>query len=181
VNPARRRDYLRAMGIDVWLSRSQPVARDSGSDPLVTEGAERSRICEIEEVESVFAQRVVVGPGDGNTLLFCGGPDEAATALAADIARSLEGEPVWSWPASGASLPDTTLADAIETHLFTRVLIFGKNGSSHAAGMESKVAGHAHLILADAIPVLQTSGAARRRLWEILNASQWCTERPRTP
>jgi len=181
MNPSRRQEYLRAMGIDIWLPRSELTAAERGSGTPMAESSGPSRWRGEAEAENVFAQRIVVGPGDGNTLLLCGGPDEVATELAADIARSLEGEPVWAWPASDASAPETTLADAIEEHLFTRVLILARNGPSDAAGRHSRIAGQAQLIWADPIPVLLKSGAARRGLWEILNAGQWCAERARTP
>jgi hypothetical protein len=57
---AQRRAYLDAMGIDVWLER---------------------------QAEPVW-DRLVLGPGAGSTLLVCNDPEDAASALAADIVRA---------------------------------------------------------------------------------------------
>ncbi|MGD8346475.1 MAG: hypothetical protein PVI83_04475, partial [Lysobacterales bacterium] len=70
MNEARRRAYLEAMGFDVWVQKPPP--------PL--------------------ENRLVVGPGRGNTLLICATPELSASKLAADIARAVGGEPAWAWP-----------------------------------------------------------------------------------
>jgi hypothetical protein len=118
---------------------------------------------------AAIAGRVVLGPGAGSTLLLCGKPGEAATALAADISRSLGSEPVWSWPAQDESEPGIPLEQAIEERLFTRVLVFGRDLLAPAADPAVQVIGSARLIRVDSIPLLVKSGAARRALWLALN------------
>ncbi len=151
MNLARRQEYLSAMGIELWTLRAVPGAAPAS-----------------------LAEHIVIGPGDGNTLLVCGGPDEAATALAADIARCLEGEPVWSWPARTDSGPGIPLTQAIEEHLFTRVLVLGRGLVASAGDPGAAVLGSAHLIVADSIETLLANSAARRGLWLALSANLWC-------
>jgi hypothetical protein len=127
-------------------------------------------------VESIPNERFVVGPGSGNTLLVCARSEETATALAADIARSLEGEPVWAWPAAGTDEPGTTLAAAVEAHMFDRVLIFGSGPGAGADTGKGGIAGKAQLIRAEPIAALLESSDARRGLWQQLSASGWSAQ-----
>lgn len=148
---ACRNEYLSAMGIEIWIPRAGAAADVSTSCP------------------PAIAASLVIGPGRGDTLLLCGDPAEAATPLAADIARSLAGEPVWAWPAPDESVPAMPLQQAIEERLFTRVLVFGSGLLAPAMGPPAKVLGSARLIRVDSIPRLLKSGAARRALWLALN------------
>lgn len=162
------------MGIDVWLPRLTTAPANEHHNPAGVETREVVQVSDTGAAGSALLEHIVVGPGNGSTLLLCGGSEEASTALAADIARCLEGEPVWGWPASSAAAAGTTLGDAIEEHLFTRVLVFGREPVANAAVRTAGFAGSAQLIWTDPIPVLMESGAARRRLWQELSASQWC-------
>ena len=181
MNLVRRHEYLKAMGIDLWLPRLTTVPADDDSNPARANAADAAQASEVTAAEAAPAGRIVIGPGSGSTLLLCGGSDEAATALAADIARSLEGEPVWAWPAPGPNTPGMTLAGAIEEHLFTRVLVFGSQRLEPAEDGKGELTGSTRLVRTDPIPVLMESGAARRRLWLELSASQWCAGWAGTP
>lgn len=165
MTPVRRQAYLKAMGIDVWIPRSAP-AGSRESLPLETGTGETTRELQI-----------FVGPGSGSTMLLCASAAEAATELASDIARSLEGEPVWAWLASGDSTPGVSLPLAIEEHLFTRVLVFGLEPLARAGSGKNRIVGSAELVWTDPIPGLAESGAARQRLWQQLSASHWCAGR----
>ncbi len=167
---ARRNQYLGAMGIDLWVPRttatrvSAAARRPAPSEETSALQPDTPMACGL-----TLAGRVVLGPGAGSTLLLCSKPGEAATALAADIARSLGSEPVWSWPAHDESVPGMPLEQAIEERLFTRVLVFGHDLLAPAADPGVQVIGSARLIRVDSIPVLVQSGAARRALWLALS------------
>ena len=167
---ARRNQYLSAMGIDLWVPRatatraSEAAHRPARSEEIAVLQPDTVMACGL-----ALTGRVVLGPGAGSTLLLCGKPGEAATALAADIARSLGSEPVWSWPAQDEAVPGMPLEQAIAERLFTRVLVFGRDLLAPAADPGVQVIGSARLIRVDSIPVLVKSGAARRALWLALN------------
>jgi hypothetical protein len=186
MNLARRNHYLGAMGIDIWVPRR--TATRASEAALQPARSEETAALQPDTVEpkatrrpwlgkrdsymacgSAIAGRVVLGPGAGSTLLLCGKPGEAATALAADIARSLGSEPVWSWLAQDEAAPGVPLEQAIEERLFTRVLVFGRDLFAPAADPAVQVIGSARLIRVESIPVLVQSGAARRALWLALN------------
>jgi len=174
---ARRREYLKAMGIDSWILRSAPpAAAEIGPVTPLARETEILQPLNVRVGVTPMAERIVIGPGTGNTLFLCGGPGEAATALAADIARSVDGEPVWSWPAQGESTPGVSLSRAIGERLFTRVLIFGPDLLAGILDSTVSVIDCAQLIWAEPIPVLLESGAARRALWLVLSANLWCAE-----
>jgi len=172
MNLRRRQEYLKAMGIEVWQSRSAAAAGvdDGRAREDLAEGLQPK---DATTADSMPAARFGVGPGSGKTLLVCARSEEAATALAADIARSLEGEPVWAWPAAGTKEPGVTLAAAIAEHMFDRVLIFGSGQAVGVAAGEDGIAAAAQLIRAEPIAVLMESGDARRGLWQQLSASGW--------
>jgi hypothetical protein len=85
---ARRQAYLQALGLDPLVLRVSP----ENDMCLRPESAAASESC------APGLQSLHLGPGDGSILLVCNNPAEAATRLATDIARSLDSEPVWSWP-----------------------------------------------------------------------------------
>lgn len=166
MNLARRNQYLGAMGIDIWVPRASatPASRPTPSEETAVVQPDMIMAC-----GSASGGRVVLGPGAGSTLLLCGTPGEAATALAADIARSLGSEHVWSWPAPDESAPGMPLEQAIAERLFTRLLVFGHDLLAPATDPVVQVIGSARLIRLDSIPVLVKSGAARHALWLALN------------
>ncbi len=140
----QRRAYLEAMGIDVWINKA--VAPD--------------------------ADRWVVGPGSGSTLLLCRTAEESGTRLAADIGRSLGGDPVWAWPDPEGRQEYPSLKDTVEQYLFTQVLLFG-----HAlAGRVFKssvpeVLGSASMLVTADLDELAVAGLARRNLWQCLSGA----------
>jgi len=176
---ARRHEYLKAIGIEPWVSRpARRIVEESALAPAAAKESAMQMQPSAGAVEaSALLGQIMIGPGRGHTLLLCGSAAEAATELAADVARSLEGEPVWGWPATDECATGIPLAQVIEEHLFTRVMIFGSTAATPAGNAASQVAGSAHLIWVDPIPVLIKSGAARRRLWLTLSTQSWCAVR----
>jgi hypothetical protein len=139
---AQRRAYLEAMGIGVWVIK--PAAPDT--------------------------DRWVVGPGAGGTLLLCRTADESGTRLAADIGRSLGGDPVWAWPDPQGRREFPSLKDTIEQYLFTQVLLFGPALTSLAfKGSAPEVLGSASVQVIADLDELAVDGMARRKLWQCLS------------
>jgi hypothetical protein len=167
MNPARRHAYLQALGIQAWTLRSAPRAAPA---PALQPGPEMTGAGSGPELREPPAAThgIVIGPGSGDTLLLCGRSADAATPLAADIVRSLAGEPVWSWLADAAA-PGIPLQQAISERLFTRVVVFGPGLLPPAMAGDATVIGSARLVQVDSIAALSGSGAARRNLWLALS------------
>jgi hypothetical protein len=162
--------YLRALGIDVWVLRRPP---ESGG-PAAESDAESS-LGDRPTDEPRGASPWVIGPGNGSLLLLCGSPEEAASPLATDIARCLNGEPVWGWPAPGRGAEGVPLEAAIRERLFTGVLVFGGAARENTPA----VSGSARLLRVPAIFDLARDPHARRALWARLRATGWCAARGR--
>jgi hypothetical protein len=138
---AQRRAYLDTMGINVWVGK-----------PATPE-----------------ADRLVVGPGSGSTLLLCRAAEESATRLAADIGRCLV-DPVWSWPDPEGNPDSPSLQETIEQHLFTQVLLFGPALAKRAIkGPLPDILASASLKVIADLEELAVSGQARRDLWQYLS------------
>ncbi len=170
---ARRHAYLHALGIDLWLPRA-----GIGTAYFVTTRPEA-----VTEAQVTLAHGLHIGPGDGNTLLLCRSPVEAATRLATDIARCLDTEPVWSWPTPADSRQGVSLQQAIEQRLFTRLLVFGQElggfVSEFVSGSSAQVIASARILRASSMAELAGSATAKQRLWSELCANGWCAERAR--
>ncbi len=137
----QRRAYLEAMGIGVWINRF--AAHDAG--------------------------RWVVGPGSGTTLLLCRTALESGTRLAADIGRSLGGDPVWAWPDPEERQEYPSLKDTIEQYLFSQVLLFGHALAGQAfKGSVPEVLACASVQVTAGLDELAVDGMARRKLWQVL-------------
>lgn len=137
----QRRAYLEAMGIGVWINKS--AAPD--------------------------ADRWVVGPGSGSTLLLCRTAEESGTRLAADIGRSLGGDPVWAWPDPEGRQEHPTLKDTIEQYRFTQVLLFGPALAGRVfKGSVPEVLGSTSVQVTADLDELAVDGVARRKLWQCL-------------
>lgn len=137
----QRRAYLEAMGIGVWINKS--AAPD--------------------------ADRWVVGPGSGSTLLLCRTAEESGTRLAADIGRSLGGDPVWAWPDPEGRQEHPSLKDTIEQYLFTQVLLFGPALAGRVfKGSVPEALGSASVQVTADLDELAVDGVARRKLWQCL-------------
>lgn len=138
---SQRRAYLEAMDINVWVGKPVPPDRD----------------------------RLVIGPGSGGTLLLCRGADESATRLAADVSRFLGDDPVWAWPDPDGGQERPSLKNAIDSYLFTRIVVFGQSVAEKLfRGRVPRAQGSARIILAPALNILETSAGARRELWQML-------------
>lgn len=145
---ARRRAYLEAMGFDVWVHRSaaQPIAQSISQSGLL-----------------------VVGPGQGSTLLVCAAAAETASKFAADLTRALGGDPAWAWPDRGGSGDGLTLEAAIGARLITRVVIFGADTACWLFdGAVPEVVASAAVSTLDGLEALAVRGAAKRALWQRL-------------
>jgi hypothetical protein len=175
----RRQAYLKAMGFDVWIPKLTTGADDSELMSVPAEETETKQMSPVGACASAIAENFVIGPGAGNTLLLVAKSDEAGTALAADISRSLDCEPVWCWPAGNGSVPGIPLEQAIEERLMTRILVFGPGLVAPGADPAVRVFGSAQMIQTDPVPVLIGNGSSRRALWSELSARHWCAERPR--
>jgi len=167
MQPGQRNEYLKALGIDVWIPRRPGFPDAQGTVPSQRE----SRAGALTRTSPAL---FVIGPGNSNTLLLCGSAAEAATVLAADIARCLDCEPVWGWPAQSPAEQGTPLEQAIEERLFTRLVVFGVGLVDDGGETDSPAIRSARRIQADPIEVLLTSGSAKQKLWQQLSANKWC-------
>ena len=137
----RRRAYLEAMGFDVWVARPPAPERD----------------------------RLVVGPGQGSTLLVCASPEQSASRLAGDIVRAAGGDPAWAWPDPEGNAESPRLEEAVKDSLFTRVIVFGESNARQLFGSEvPAVVFSAQVGLAMDIDELATRGTAKQQLWTLL-------------
>ncbi len=140
MNELRRRAYLEAMGIDVWLLRPEKPETD----------------------------RLAIGPGEGSALLICESSELSAGKLAGDICRAIGGSPVWAWPEPEPDR-GVRLSDAVEQHLFTQVLVFGHAlGWQLFSGEAPEVLGSSSVRVTSSLHDLATRGSARRELWALL-------------
>lgn len=149
---ARRRAYLEAMGFDVWVARSavQPIAQAISQSGLL-----------------------VVGPGQGSTLLVCASAAETASKFAADLTRALGGDPAWAWPDRGGDGDgggdSLGLEAAIGARLITRVMIFGADTARWLFdGAVPEVVASAAVSALDGLEEMAVRGAAKRALWQRL-------------
>ena len=137
----RKQAYLEAMGFDVWVARPPEPELD----------------------------RLVVGPGQGRTLLVCSGPEHSSSKLGGDISRILGGDPVWAWPDPEGSAERPRLEQAVTDSLFTRVIVFGAETARLLLG--KKVPG---VIVSSSVTVaadfeeLATRGTAKQKLWSLI-------------
>ena len=137
----RRRAYLEALGLDVWL----PKAAAPGPARLVVSG-------------------------DGCTLLVCASPQESASRLAGDIGRALGDDVAWAWPDPGDGTESLDLAEAVEEQLFTGVLLFGQEVENRLfAASAPKVIGSARVLRAPGLQDLEVRGTAKQALWRLLS------------
>jgi len=139
---SRRRAYLEVMGFDIW-SVKPPEAE---------------------------ANRLLIQPGEGDTLLICDLPGVAENPFAGDIARALGGMVVWARPDPEGSSGSPALEDAVGQHLFTRVVLFGA-GLSHQLfkGEAPVVVGSARILVTRRLEDLAESGRAKLAFWNQLS------------
>lgn len=166
----RQTEYLKNMGIDVWVLR-----RDG--DQAAPLPAPEISVSDGRPAPAGEKPRVLLGPGTGDILLLCRDAAESASRLAADIARSLDCEPVWGWPEQNAREAGISLDRAIEDRLFTRVLVFG--AALHQSGSGAGPVGKARVIYTESMDVLQQQASARKALWAKLYEHHWFAERAR--
>lgn len=148
-----QRAYLDAMGIPVWQSRAS--AAQAAEMEIQPAAASRP------------AMALQLGPGSGPVLLLCQSVSEPASALATDIARSLDQSPVWGWPVAEAEAAAAT--EAISEGLFTHVIVFGLE-TIHAlfGGEAPETVGAACVLRAPSLAALADSPSERKSLWRTL-------------
>jgi DNA polymerase III psi subunit len=140
MSEARRRAYLEALDLDVWL----PKARAGQPFGLVVSG-------------------------EGRTLLVCSSPEESASRLAGDITRAFGGDVAWGWPDPGDGAETLAPADAVGQYLFTGILLFGKPAEKQLfSGQAPAVLGSARVLRAPGLDELAVRGTAKQSLWELL-------------
>ncbi len=147
MNEARRRAYLEALGLPVWVLRDAAPAEEAPSAP-----AAGLRVC----------------PGSGGTMLVCGGAAETSSVLAADIVRAVGGDPAWAWPERGEG-KGTPVSDAVDERLLTAVVVFGAALADEVFGGEAPgTVGSARVVVAPRLSAVATDPKARRTLWRLL-------------
>jgi hypothetical protein len=135
---SRRRAYLDAIGLDVWLIKPPKPEFD----------------------------RLLFQPGEGRTLLICDSPDATATRIAGDIARAFAGDVVWAWPDPEGKRENPTLEQAVDQYLFTRAIVFGAGlGRQMFRGKAPLVTGSASITVTNSVDELAVRGDARRAFW----------------
>jgi hypothetical protein len=141
----RRRAYLEALGLDVWAIKPPPPQLD----------------------------RLVLQPGNGQTLLLCQQPEETAQRIAGDIARVLDQDVVWAWPDPDGRAASASLEEAIGQHLFTRVVVFGAALANRVCrGEAPRVIGSASILVTGSVSELAVRGSAKQAFWEALLLSR---------
>lgn len=162
-------EYLRAMGVDVWVLRDSEVPEAAAPHPPERPAAAAAP-------EAATSGGFVIGPGESHLLLVCEFPGDSGLPIAADIARTLGEAPVWGWPAPAGDDQALPLETVIRERLFTGVLMFGRPSG---AAEESAVSGSARIVRAPSLGALADSAEARRGLWETLRETGWCAVRGR--
>ena len=161
---ARRRAYLEAMGFDVWVARSAAQPPAQAMSQSMSQSTSQSGL-------------LVVGPGQGSTLLVCASAAETASKFAADLTRALGGDPAWAWPDRGGPGGGTGdgggdslgLEAVIGARLITRVVIFGADTARWLFdGAVPEVVASAAVSTLDGLGELAVRGAAKRALWQRL-------------
>jgi hypothetical protein len=172
VNTAHQNEYLEALGIDVWVPRT--ALSTEHTDDTTAEHIKESGVrVPASGCNNVIA-RIVLGPGKSSTLFLCGQSADAATPIAADIARSLDCEPVWSWPGQDDAENAMPLKQAIGEGLFTRVLIFGADLLPQDDSQDDEIMASARILRTETIRVLTENARARQQLWSQLLGNGWC-------
>lgn len=137
---ARQRAYLEAMGFDVWLAKPPPPDWS----------------------------RLVIGPGEGSTLLVCESPQASSTTMAGDITRALGNDPAWAWPDPDPTA-GTPLEEAIGNRLFTRLIVFGEDLAVKMFGGDvPSVMVSSSISVAPGLDELVVRGTAKQTLWRII-------------
>lgn len=142
---ARRRAYLEAMGLEVWVARSGRAAATGA------------------------AGRLQVGPGQGSTLLVCAVAADSAGKFAGDLARALGGDPLWAWPDPAGVEGSVDLEEAVYDRLITQVVLLGAEPARwlFPDGVPASV-GSAAVTTAASVDEMSVSGAAKQDLWRSL-------------
>jgi len=172
MNPARKTAYLEALGIDIWVLRrdDELAVSDCGDDSISPDVSPAS----------LSADWLYVGPGSGNLLLVCACAADAATPLAADIARCLDAHPVWAWPADPDDSSATPVSEVINDRLITRIISFGIDKPSQGPKSANESIGTAQWLQTETIARLKDDGRCRQALWAMISLRNWTVSTPPT-
>ena len=141
---SRRRDYLQALGLEVWSVKPP--------EPELN--------------------RLLLQPGEGETLLICETPDQTASRIAGDIARVLAARVVWAWPDPAGDPGSPTLEQSVGQSLFTRVIVFGGALAQRVfKGEPPLVVASASITVAASLDELAVRGNAKQAFWNQLSGS----------
>jgi hypothetical protein len=181
-----REAYLDALGITVWARREPPQAtpepvtspvegavQAAGPEAVaqgpVTPPVQPAPARKSPGKAAAKALGLLLGPGQGSCLFLCGSEDETASPLAADLARTLSGAPVWAKTAIAGD--GVALEAAVDERLFTSVVIFGQAQALLAlGGAAPERCGAARVIVVPELKRLASDPAARRSCWQALKS-----------
>jgi hypothetical protein len=172
ISEARRLQYLDALGIEPWVSRSRVSRQLRQPEP-----SEQTLAVPAADATTAVAARYMIGPGLGQTLFLCDRQEEASSRLASDVARCLDEAPVWGWQVHTQAVADAddsglSLESAIRDRLFTRVVLFSDTEKS--AKGNSDVMGSARIVHVPSLAELGRNLQQKRSLWLQLVANGWC-------
>ena len=100
--------------------------------------------------------------------IFCGGAF-LVRPLAGDIGRALGDNVAWAWPDRGNGAETLSVAEAVERHLFTGILLFGNAAKQLFSGRAPEVIGSARVLQAPGLEELEVRGTAKQELWRLLS------------
>lgn len=142
MNEARRRAYLEALGLDVWVK-----CPDAGSGSLL--GANQGR---------------------GSTLMVFPRSSDVESELVRDLLRAVGGDPACAWLDPDPGGDGETLEALVAGRLITRILLFGGQPAKRLfAGAVPEVFGSSRLSVAPDLGTLAKNGPAKKALWGALH------------
>lgn len=157
---ARRRQYLEALGIPVWVMRGSPAPGAAAPEPASA----------IPATAAESPCRLHIGPGDGAVLLVCATAAHGASVLASDLARALAVAPVLAWPTQTAGAP--AIPAAVAERLLTAAVVCGPGlARSVFGGAAPETLGAACVLVLPALEEMESDPAARRSAWQSLVAA----------
>ena len=141
MNEARRRAYLEALGLDVWVQ-----CPDAPSGSLL--GANQGR---------------------GSTLMVFPRASDMESELVRDLLRAAGGDPACAWLEPDPGGDGETLEELVTSRLITRILLFGGQSARRLfAGAAPEVVGSSRLSVAPDLGTLAGNGTAKKALWGAL-------------
>jgi DNA polymerase III psi subunit len=142
MNETRRRAYLEALGLDVWVQRP-----DAQSGSLLG-----------------------TNQGRGSTLMVFPRASDMESELVRDLLRAAGGEPACAWLEPDPGAAGETLEELVAGRLITRILLFGGQPAKRLfAGAVPEVCGSSRLSVMPDLGTLARNGPAKKALWGALH------------